>query len=280
MPQDHRLQRQRFELKYLIQEGITGRIRDFLSSYLDLDEYGVGKPNFAYPVHSLYLDSDLLTTFHSSINGTKNRFKLRLRYYDNRADSPIFFEIKGRVDNTILKERCGVRRSAVPLVISGQMPEPDQFVTREPRHFASLEKFIGLMQHLKARPKAHNNYTREAWVSRHDNSIRVTFDRGIQIEPSFRSKAVTTLANPARVFPEFVILELKFTSRFPNWFADLVRRFNLMQASSSKYAEGILMLGEHRFHDGDRAFDWVGLRSRDMAVGAMETAAPGAEGFA
>src|SRR5256885_30472 len=115
MSQDHRLQSQRFELKYLIDEAIAPGIRDFLTSYLELDEYGVGKPNLSYPVHSVYLDSDDLKTYQASVNGSKNRFKLRLRYYDAGVESPVFFEIKARVDDCILKQRCGVRREAVPL---------------------------------------------------------------------------------------------------------------------------------------------------------------------
>ena len=74
MSQDHRLQQQRFELKYLIDEAIAPSIRDFLTSYLELDEYGADRPNFSYPVHSLYLDSDDLRTYQESVNGSKNRF--------------------------------------------------------------------------------------------------------------------------------------------------------------------------------------------------------------
>ena len=62
MSQDHRLQQQRFELKYLIDESVTMAMRDFVSCYLELDEYGIGKPNLAYPVHSIYFDSDELAT--------------------------------------------------------------------------------------------------------------------------------------------------------------------------------------------------------------------------
>jgi len=124
---------------------------------------------------------------------------------------------------------------------------------------ATLERFNLLLHQLNARPKAHNFYQREAWVSPHDNSIRVTLDRRIMLEPYFIANAVTKMVNPIRVFPDVVVLELKFTQRFPNWFAELVRRFDLMQFSSAKYAEGVMIAGEHRFHDGDRAFDWEGL---------------------
>src|SRR5512135_896118 len=121
MSQDHRVQQQRFELKYLIDERITSRLRDFVSCYLDLDDYGVGRTNYSYPVHSLYLDSDDLETYQTSLNGVRNRFKLRLRYYDDRPDTPVFFEVKARQDNCILKQRCGVRRDAVALLVGGQL---------------------------------------------------------------------------------------------------------------------------------------------------------------
>ncbi len=253
MSQDHRLQRQRFELKYFIKEEITPRIRDFVRSYLELDDYGADSPDLTYQVHSLYLDSDDLKTYQASVNGVKNRFKLRLRYYDEKPATPVFFEIKARVDNCILKQRCGVRRAAVAHLLAGQLPEPGQLMATEPRHLAALQQFHALQQRLGARPKAHVCYSREAWVSHNDNSVRVTFDRAVHIEPCFDGRASIAHPRSIPVFGAPVILEIKFTTRFPNWLEDLVRRFNLMRGSASKYAEGILRLGEHRFHDGERA---------------------------
>jgi SPX domain protein involved in polyphosphate accumulation len=273
--QDHRLQQQRFELKYLIDERIAHRIRDFVSSYLELDDYAVGRPNFSYPVHSLYLDSDGLKTHQDTINGTKNRFKLRLRYYGDKPNTPVFFEVKARVDNCILKQRCGVKREAVPLLVAGQLPTPDQLFSKEPRHLIALQRFNQLLLQIDARPKAHNNYLREAWVSAQDNSIRVTFDRNIRIEPYFKAHAVVEMMNPIQVFPEFTVLELKFTTRYPNWFKELVRAFNLMQFASAKYSEGIVILGESRFHDGERALDYEESELLCFEDQSVETAAFG-----
>lgn len=247
MSQDHRLQQQRFELKYLVDEDLTPWIRDFVSSHLELDEFGMGRPNLSYSVHSLYLDSDSLLTHQATIVGAKNRFKLRLRYYDDHPGSPVFFEVKGRVDNCILKRRCGVRRDAVRQVLGGQLPRADQLVTTEPRHLANLERFLLLMGSIDAKPKAHNSYLREAWVSAGDNSVRVTFDRQTRIEPHFGPTAMTGMDQPAPVYSPLVILELKFTDRFPNWFNTLVQRFNLMQASAAKYSGGIQLIGEQYF---------------------------------
>jgi hypothetical protein len=259
MSQNHRLPQQRFELKYPIDEAITAGLRDFVSSYLEPDDYAAERPDLSYPVHGLYLDSDDLTTHQAGVNGTKNRFKLRLRYYDAKPGSPVFFEVKARVDNAILKRRCGVRREAVPLLLAGQLPEPEHLLSREPRHLVALQRFNLLMLHLNARPKLHNSYLREAWVSPHDNSVRVTFDRRVRAEPFFQAQAVTEMNQPTPVFPEWVILELKFTTRFPNWFKEMVQRFDLMQSSSAKYSEAVTTLGEYRFHDSDRGHDWQGL---------------------
>lgn len=275
MSQDHRLQQQRFELKYLVPEGLTQAIRDFTSCYLELDDYSVGKPDYSYDIHSVYLDSPALDTHHATINGDKNRFKLRLRYYDGHPNSPVFFEIKRRVNDCILKSRCGVRREAVPLLLSGQMPEPDHLISREARHFASLHRFIELQQLLKARPRLHNNYKREAWVSTHDNSIRVTFDRRICIEPHFDNEAAGFMRRPRQIYPEAVVLELKFTNRFPNWFRALVERFNLMRSTASKYCGGIEFVGREHFETRrrhDSALSPVDFHTDGLNRGAMAAA--------
>src|SRR5213595_1433501 len=102
---EDKMQQQRFELKYIIKEDVAGAVRDFVSSYLEIDEFGATLPNFSYPVHSLYLDSHKLTLYHNTVNGDKNRYKLRLRYYEDRPDAPVFFEIKRRMNNIILKQR-------------------------------------------------------------------------------------------------------------------------------------------------------------------------------
>jgi hypothetical protein len=274
MAQDHRLPPQRFELKYLIDETVTPGIRDFVSCHLELDEYGLGWPDLSYSVHTLYIDSDDLRTYHAATNGTKNRFKLRLRYYDDNPLAPVFFEVKARQDNCIIKQRCPVRREAVPLLIAGQLAEAGHIFSKEARHLVTLQKFNLLQHQLNARPKVHNHYFREAWASPYDSALRVTLDRRVEVEPYFRADAVINMSKPARVYPGIVILELKFGIRFPDWMRELVQRFNLMQFSASKYSEGILLLGEHHFHDGDRAFDWLGWtpRDRETALAAEKSA--------
>ena len=249
MFQDQRLQKQRFELKYLIPECGTPPLRDFVQCYLELDDFSAGRPDLSYPVHSLYLDTEDLRTHHATQNGDKNRFKLRLRYYDDAPDSPVYFEIKARVDNCILKTRCPVRRAAVPLVLAGHLPDPDQILTNDPAQYGAIQRFNRLMLQLNARPKAHNSYLREAWVSPMNNSVRVTFDRNIRIEPFFKADAVVPMSHPTRVYSHAVVMEIKFTNRFPNWLRDLVEQFGLMQFSAAKYSGGVDLAGEQWFRE-------------------------------
>src|SRR6266850_3526343 len=127
-----RMQHSRFELKYLVTETTAERVRDFVRCYLAMDEFGVGKANYSYPVHSLYLDSDNLEIYWRTVNGDKNRFKLRLRYYSDHAGSPVFFEIKRRMKDVILKQRGGVKQTAVPVLLNGHFPSFDQMISRDP----------------------------------------------------------------------------------------------------------------------------------------------------
>jgi hypothetical protein len=244
MSQD-RMQLQRFELKYVIPEEVALAVRDFVASYLEIDEFGATLPNLSYPVHSLYLDSYDLGTYRATINGDKNRFKLRLRFYENRADAPVFFEIKRRMNNTIAKQRGGVRREAVDALLAGQLPSANHLISKEPKQLVALQNFCRLASSLQATPKAHIFYLREAWISRFDNSVRVTMDRDVLCDPEPTARLGTDLVHPVNVFGKKVILELKFTSRFPDWFKDLVRVFGLMQCGAAKYADGVALLGEH-----------------------------------
>ncbi|MFO8029915.1 MAG: polyphosphate polymerase domain-containing protein [Cyclonatronaceae bacterium] len=242
------IQKQRFEHKYVINEEVALGIRDFVSSYLDLDSYGVTQPNLSYPVHSLYLDSPDLRTYQETVNGDRNRYKLRIRFYEQEEDRPVYLEIKRRIDRVIAKKRAIVHRRAAYDLARGFIPSPNDLLYPEDgEQVDALQSFTRLVSHLQARPKVHVSYLREAWVADGSNKIRVTIDRNVQSERRNRADFSPVLQNPHHVFGKKVILELKFTDRFPNWFMDLVRVFGLRTGSAAKYVDGVTDMGEHRF---------------------------------
>ena len=81
--------------------------------------------------------------------------------------------------------------------------------------------------------KVHVAYLREAWLPHDDNSVRVTMDRQVRDDPEPTARLSTQMTNPVLVFGDSVILEIKFTGRFPHWLADMVRAFNLRPCSAA-----------------------------------------------
>jgi len=197
-------------------------------------------------VHSLYLDSDDLKLYWSTINGDKNRYKLRLRFYAGKPDAPVFFEIKRRMNNCIMKQRGGVRRDAVDWLLAGHLPEPDHLVSNDPKQLVALQRFCHLLQDIHAKPKVHIAYLREAYVPHDDNSARLTMDRQVRSEPELTARLSPELLDPILVWGNDIVLELKFTNRFPDWFRELVRVFGLRQCGAAKYVDGVALLGEYR----------------------------------
>lgn len=244
------LQAQRFELKYLVTEEVALAVRDFVASYLVLDENSAGKPNNSYPNHSIYLDSETLTLYWDVINGNKNRYKLRLRYYDENPAAPVFFEIKRRSNDAILKQRGPVRRGAVAGLLAGQLPAPEHLMSDHPRHLVAVQQFCQLLLDLRATPKTRVAYLREAWVSPADNSVRVTLDRDVCSVSHSDATLPIRIEHPAMPWHGQVILELKFTGRYPDWFRTLTEIFGVMQTGVAKYAEGVALGGEQRLSPG------------------------------
>lgn len=240
-----RLQTQRFELKYLVREETALAIRRYLSCYLKPDEFAANLPEYTYPVHSLYLDSADLATYQAVQAGEKNRFKLRIRYY-SETDHAVYFEIKRRTNEVISKMRAKVRREAVQPLLSGRPPQLRHLASPDPREFAALQEFCRLTHHLRATPRSHVAYRREAWMSPINNSMRVTFDRQVQCEPEFGLTLATQFDGGVNPFQKQVILELKFVNRLPTWCVEMIRSFELVRGGAPKYAQGVYLMGEHR----------------------------------
>lgn len=237
-----KLQKQRFEIKYIINEHKAQMIRPFVQDNLTIDEYGATQPDLSYPVHSLYLDSPAMRTYRETINGDRNRFKLRIRYYDNGSDSPVFFEIKRRFDEVIAKKRSKVKRSAVEDLIGGHFPTMEHLVHKTDEQLEALKHFCKLVNELNARPKVHVAYKREAYELDSSNAVRVTFDRSVNTHYKKTLDLTTRQHTPYQVFGNQVVLEIKFTNRYPDWIREMIQLYNLQRCGAAKYVDGINLM--------------------------------------
>ena len=85
------LQRSRYELKYIIQEPTAHEVRAFARNHLMPDPYARSDNNYSYNIYSVYLDNPGLALMNQTLEGMKNRFKLRVRFYDDNPNHPVFF---------------------------------------------------------------------------------------------------------------------------------------------------------------------------------------------
>lgn len=261
-----RIQTQRFERKYLLTEAQAVLAREIVRSYLVPDEHArTGPEGYSYPVHSLYLDSADLLTYWAWVCCEKKRFKLRVRYYDENPDSPLFFEIKRRVGDCILKQRAIVRRDAAALLVAAQLPGPEHLADDGPERLAALQRFCELMRRVDARPVLHVGYMREAWVSADSNSLRITFDRCVCAALQRKLEFTMEIPHAYSPFGNRVVLELKFTDRFPAWITDMIRRLNLVAAGVPKYCSSVAGL----FGEQATAFAPAGLKERLAQLAAF-----------
>lgn len=263
-----RAQRSRREIKYLISEHTALAVRSFVSCYLEPDEFAMGRVDNSYPVHSLYLDSNRLHTYWATASGDRNRFKLRIRYYDDNPESPVFCEIKRRINEGIVKQRARVRREAIGPLLAGESPRRDHLHSWKPQYWSDLLDFWELVERLQAAPRLHNAYMREAYVNAGKASVRLTMDRAVQVVPEFGNDLSTKMENSTQIFSDFVILELKFTERMPTWMVEMVRGFDLKSTGAAKYVTGVEILGHHKVARRRTGFEW------GHAVTSTATSAP------
>src|SRR5512145_1973519 len=97
----------RFELKYLLTLKQAELFKKALLAYLLPDEHG--NRNGRYGLTSLYYDSPDFRCYWEKVDGIKFRRKLRIRRYETdqplTADTPVFVEIKQRLDRVTQKRR-------------------------------------------------------------------------------------------------------------------------------------------------------------------------------
>jgi len=102
----------RYEVKYLVSETQAAEIRRICVDHLPPDPYSSSDSRCEYPITSLYLDSRSRVLLRHTIQKHTNRYKLRVRSYQDRhatwANESAFVEIKRKKDGVVHKTRARV----------------------------------------------------------------------------------------------------------------------------------------------------------------------------
>ena len=228
--------KRRYELKYRISESKARAIAKYVEDFIPADKYSKSQVDYEYPISSLYLDSHTLDLFNETIDKKVNRFKLRIRCYDDNIKSPCFFEIKRRFNSVIVKDRARVTRNDVPNIIQNGCYIPCE-MDRDCEE--TLRQFQFYARMINSRPVVLVRYIRQAFEGSSSSRVRITFDRNLSYKmvnsPELEVGGVGWQSVPM----DFVVLEIKFSDNYPAWLSDLVKIFDLKQTSMSKYVSTV-----------------------------------------
>lgn len=227
---------QRFEFKYtLTRPQADNIIEDCLSHHLEWDPFVAGREGKSYAVTSLYLDTPALKCYHEKIAGLKDRFKIRVRIYDEevKRDSDIFLEIKKKSDALVIKDRLLLDYNQYESTF-----ENGRSFSRVPQgegERKTAEEIIAKIRRFSLAAVAAVRYRRRPLIGRFVERLRITFDSELE---AARASALKDL-NFLPVSPRTVIMEVKYNNTLPFWLHRVIQAHNLDRQPFSKYGRGI-----------------------------------------
>ncbi|KAF4407121.1 MULTISPECIES: polyphosphate polymerase domain-containing protein [Streptomyces] len=230
----------RYEIKYLVPVEESVGLRDEFARRMDRDLHS---PVGGYGVWSLYYDTPELRFYWEKIEGLKFRRKLRVRHYGDPSaitdDSPVFVEVKQRVNRVTQK-----RRVRLPYGTARRLCDGRELVGHAPEERPFVAEVLELLVRLDLRATAVTGYQREALVGRDaDTGLRVTFDRRVRgRDRDFHLGAAAE--NRFTIPPRLCVMEVKANERVPYWVTDLTARRNLQVVRVSKYCQSIEAYGK------------------------------------
>lgn len=241
-----KLRFRRFEFKYRLPVFLADKILNELLNYMEWDPYAIDQPDHFYQVNSLYFDTAGFGCYYEKIAGNKDRRKLRLRTYTDelKPETPIFLEIKRKSDMVIFKDRIILKyQDCADSIVNGQFNSLNNYHSLQDEEL--LKEFLWLKNYNCLLPKLMVTYKRKPLIGRIDPRFRITFDSQIKTCPTdrlfFSDKAV-------EVFPQGVVMELKYNNSIPHWFHWIIQKYQLNREQFSKYCQSLETSFKHYRH--------------------------------
>ncbi len=231
----------RLEYKHLVPISRLGELRASLLPWVELDRYSRGRPGDQYTVRSIYYDSRRLACYEEKVEGFRTKKKLRIRgYNDPDPDGTVFLEIKRKNEDYIDKSRAPLRWGRIPDVFAGYGPALARlpFAPGSPEEVAA-RRFLYNYYRRRMMPAVLVTYEREAYYSRFDPTLRITFDKNVRSRLYPRLGSLYEDRGSQFVTPGHFVFEVKFHRGLPRWLGTVLTRFDIRRQAFSKFALGI-----------------------------------------
>lgn len=236
---------QRREFKYLIDDEQVERVRRYIDGICTVDPHA--KSNGRYLIDTLYLDTPRFDLYRATINDAVDRYKLRIRSYPSVKNAPVFFEVKRRVSDAVLKTRGSIRGPWQRILLDGTPEVMAEIPAKERR---GIDNFICHFHAAPMQPCVHVRYEREPYFSTIDEYARVTFDRELSFQPAvdltteapdddWRYIDHATSQRSLSSTRSLVLLELKFLNVVPGWMRHMSHTLGLQRLAFCKYTRAV-----------------------------------------
>ncbi len=225
----------RLEYKYIVPIHKMESLRERLLPFVEYDPYSNIDGAGEYTVKSVYLDSKRFKDYHDKCEGIYKRKKMRIRGYNNIThDSKMFLEIKKKIGAHIYKNRTSILFSELKDFLENKNLDSIE----SPKDISDAEKFLYYYLKGSLNPITLVTYEREAFFSKFDKSLRITFDKNIRYKKAENCEILFSEDSDA-VKSDFFVLEIKFTKGFPDWLQKILQSLNLKRDSFSKYTTSV-----------------------------------------
>lgn len=231
----------RYEYKYFVPNEKMDVLRRMIVPFMEHDRHCAFRENNQYTVRSIYYDTPGFRCYFDKVDGIKNRHKYRLRGYNlPTADqsSLVFFEIKKKYEIPILKVRSTKTFAEAQNILT-----ENQFVPLSNQqaihHDDSLQRFMFHYYRQHLRPVILIIYEREAFLGKHDDTIRITFDKNLRSRIYPKVQSLYDDHELRWSLTSQFILEVKFNDHFPAWLKPVIGSLGLVRQSASKYVISI-----------------------------------------
>ena len=212
------------ELKFLVNDALGLRIRDWARERLAADPHGRGSHADEYVVSTIYLDTAARDVYHR--RGSFGRSKYRVRRYGD--EQRVFLERKLRSGSRLAKRRSDIDLSALAHLLDDTDP-----ATRWFRRRLAVRRLD---------PVCRVTYSRIARTGMTaDGPARLTLDCALAGAPVDAFTFAGAELQP--LLQGQMILELKYRGAIPAIFRQLADTFALRPQRSSKYRLAARTLG-------------------------------------
>ncbi len=211
----------RREMKYLITEEQQSRLMAAIGHRLHPDKWGKSI------VCSLYYDTPTFLLIRRSLEHPIYKEKFRLRCYGELTEnSRVFAEIKKKHKSIVYKRRTVLNAEETADFLQNGPPPGNTQIAKEIAFFFSRYELL--------EPKMLIQCAREAYFSKEDAGLRITFDRDIL----YRTDALFLSAKEGGtplLGPSQILMEIKAEGAVPLWLCHILSHEKLYKTSFSKY---------------------------------------------